>query len=276
MQSRNILNVVLLLIVMALAVVVWFVYKDKTAVSYLSSLQASQVTRIVIPREHGDIVLSKAGKTWRMEKPYAMAAHDFRVQSLLGLLQTPVSQSYAATELDLAEFGLMPARATIRYNNHEIKFGKSNPVNNKRYLLSEGRIYLLNDTLYPLVSAEAASLVSLSLLEPDASIEKISLPDLVLQKDMDNLWHDQHGNTIAADNAQQLLDNWHHASAYGVHAYLARPDAKTVMIELGNNTALHFLAAQENNALIIGRPDAGIEYHFDAEYAQEIMKLPQK
>lgn len=276
MQSRIILNLVLLLAVVALAVAAWFVYKDKTAVSYLSSLQVSQVTSIVIPREHGDIVLSKAGKTWRMEKPYAMAAHDFRIQSLSGLLQTPVSQSYAATELDLAEFGLMPARATIRYNNHEIKFGKSNPVNNKRYLLSEGRIYLLNDTLYPLVSAEAASLVSLSLLEPDASIEKISLPDLTLQKDMDNLWHDQHGNTIAADSAQQLLDNWRDASAYGVHAYLARPNAKAVTIELGNITALHFLVAEENNALIIGRPDAGIEYHFDAQYAEEIMKLPQK
>lgn len=274
MQSRILLNVLMLISVLALAIAAWFVYQDKHAVQYLSSLPATEVKRIVIPREHGDIVLVANAEGWRMQQPFAMPAHAFRVQSLLKLLQTPVTQSYSASELDLAQLGLMPSRASIRFNDREIHFGKSNPVNHKRYLLSEDRVYLLNDSLYPLVSAEAASLISLTLLEPGMTINKIALPKLILQKSADNAWHDQDGKIVAADSAQQLLDNWQAATAYSVHAYMARPNAKPVVLQFNNQPALHLLVVADTNALIIGRPDAGVEYHFDAQYAANILQLP--
>jgi len=274
MQTRNLLNIVLLLTVAGLSAATWFVYQNKTTIRYLSTLDAAQVTRIVIPREHGDIVLARQAHSWLMEKPYALPAHDFRVQTLLGLLQMPVSQSYATDELDLAQFDLNPARASIRFNDKEIRFGKSNPVNNKRYILSENRIYLLDDTLYPLVSAEAASLVSLSLLPAAVAIEKITLPELILQKDSANIWHDARGKTIAADTVQQLLDNWRDASAFGAHAYMVRPGAKAVTVELNNKTTMRFQVSAESNWLIIGRADAGVEYHLDTQYGEKLLRLP--
>lgn len=274
MHSRNLLNLFMLLMLIALAVTAWFVYRDKSAITRLSSLEIAQVNNIVIPREHDDIVLSKNGSTWRMEKPYALMAHDFRVQTLLGLLQTQVTQSYNSSELDLEQLGLNPPRASIRFNNTEIKFGKSNPVNNKRYILSDDQIYLIEDKLYPLVSAEAASLVNLSLLEPAAIIESISLPAITLTKAANNIWHDNHGKTIAADTAQQLIDNWRDASAFAVHAYMARAHSKPVTLELNNKNILHFMVSQEKDWLIIGRPDIGVEFHLDVNYADKLLKLP--
>ncbi|HEX5636825.1 MAG TPA: DUF4340 domain-containing protein [Gammaproteobacteria bacterium] len=274
MQTRLLLNLFLFITVLALAVTAWFVYQDKHAVNYLSSLPPAQVNRIVIPREHGDIILSATGDNWRMEKPYKLPAHNFRVQSLLGLLQTPVNQSYASSELDLSQLGLMPARASILFNDREIRFGKANPVNHKRYLFSEQRVYLLDDSLYPLVSAEAASLVSLSLLEPGMTIQTISLPDITLKKMPDKTWHDQHGKSVSADSAQQLLDNWRDASAYAVHAYMSRDKARAVKLELDNQTTIHFLVATDNNAVIIGHPEAGVEYHLDAQYADSLLNIP--
>ncbi|MDQ1363534.1 MAG: hypothetical protein QG652_1395, partial [Pseudomonadota bacterium] len=274
MQSRNLLNILLLLAVTGLSATVWFVHQDKTEIHYLSSLDATQVNRIVIPREQGEIVLTRQAGHWNMEKPYALPAHEFRVQSLLGLLQTPVSQSYAAEELDLAQFDLNPPRARILFNDQEIRFGKSSPVSNQRYVLHANRIYLLDDRLYPLISAEAASLINLSPLPEPALIEKIILPDLTLQKDAGNNWHDANGNIIAADTAQQLLENWRDAIAFGAHAYMERTDAKPVTIESKNKMMLQFLASQENDWLILGRPDAGVEYHFDAQYRDKLLVLP--
>lgn len=274
MQTRNLLNIGLLLAVVSLSAAVWFISQNKTSISYLSTLDAAQVTHIVIPREHGDIVLVRKTNTWLMEKPYALPAHEFRVQSLLGLLQTPVSQSYAADDLDLAQFDLNPARASIRFNEQEIRFGKSNPVNNKRYILSDAHIYLLDDTLYPLISAEAASLINVSPVPASGSIEKITLPEMTLQRSAKNNWIDASGKIVAADTAQQLLDNWRDASAFGAHAYMARTGAKPVTIELNNKMTLHFLVSPENNWLIIGRPEAGVEYHLDAQYRDKLLTLP--
>ncbi len=274
MQSRLLLNLILLLAAIGLALTVWYVYQDKNREHYLSALDISQVNTITIPRTQGDIILSRRHDSWRMEKPYALPAHDFRVQTLLGLLQTPVTQAYSSNELDLTQFGLQPARAIIRFNDVEIQFGKSNPVNNKRYIQSANQIYLLDDTLYPLISAEASSFVNLSLLDSSASIVKLELPGLTLQQDSAQLWHDKNGKTVAADNAQQLLDNWRDTSAFGVHAYMARAHAKPVYLQLADNSTLHFMVLQENNGLIIGRPDMGVEYHFDALYADKLLKLP--
>ena len=274
MQSRLILNLVLLLAAITLALAAWYVYQDKNKEHYLSALDISQVNTITIPRTQGDIILNRRQDSWRMEKPYALPAHDFRVQTLLGLLQTPVTQAYSSNELDLTQFGLQPARAIIRFNDVEIQFGKSNPVNNKRYIQNANKIYLLDDTLYPLISAEASSFVNLSLLDSSSSIVKLELPGLTLQKDSAQQWHDNNGKTVAADNAQQLLDNWRNTSAFGVHAYMARAHAKLVNLQLTDNSTLHFLVLQENNGLIIGRPDVGVEYHLDALYADKLLKLP--
>lgn len=276
MQSRNVLNLFMLLTVAALSSTVWFVTQNKAKINYLSSLNASQVNRIVIPRERGDIVLVKQNGIWRMEKPFPLLAHDFRVQTLLDVLQTPVDQSYAISELDISQLDLNPPRTRIRFNNTEISFGKTNPVSNKRYLLSNNRVYLVNDTVYPLASAEAASFVNLSLLEPAATVVKIALPEITLQKNAANSWQDDHHNIIAADTAQQLVDTWHHASAFAVHAYMLRANTKSVRIELSDNTILNFRVAQESGGVIFGRADIGVEYHFDTQIASELLNIQSK
>ena len=273
MPIRHLLNLVLLCVVIGLATAVWYVQQHKNAPQYLTALDKSQINRIIIPRDKGDIVLTRSADNWMMASPYALPAHDFRVQTLLGLLHTSVSQAYARSELDLVQVELQPPRASIRFNEHAILFGNTNPMNNKRYVLSADKIYLLDDSLFPLLNAEAASLVNLSLLPAHTVITKLEMPGLSLQQASDHLWRDASNKTITADAAQQLLDNWRTASAYAVHAYLAR-NARPVTLTLDNGSVLHFMVARDNTTLIVGRPDVGVEYHFDENYANKLLKLP--
>ena len=274
MQSRAFVNLGLFVAVTALAAFAWLSQHNKNKVQYLSALDITQVNSIVIPRSQGEIILTRTGDNWQMQQPFALPAHAFRIQTLLGLLQTPVTQSYETSELDLTQFGLDPARASIRFNDTEIKFGKSNPVNLKRYIQADNKIYLVNDTLYPLVSAEAASFVDLSLLAPGARITQLELPNLFLAQNSDQLWYDKTGKTVAADSVQQLLDYWRDSSAFGAHAYLKRERAKLVRFEFADGKKSSLWVLRENDWLIIGNPDAGIEYHLDPQLADKLLKLP--
>lgn len=279
MNSRTLIN--LLLLLMLLAFISFYVNtKNKTIdVQRLTSLSLEEINNIRIPRnDNTDIILQKNtspdGETaWYMVKPYAIKAHQFRVNTLLALSQTPVDESYDIQTLNLEHYALDKPRARIIFNSTEISFGKSNPLNNKRYLKSDDKLVLVNDESYPLVSAQAATFVDLSLFS-GKKITALTLPDLEIKQTETAHWKSTSGtltdNALSADQVQMLLENWRGAQAFAVHKYM--PRKKLGMIEITfSDSIINFELSDDDPWLILARPELGIEYHLDSPLKKKLL-----
>ena len=278
MNSRTLANALLLLVLLGF-IGFYISTKNKTLdIQRLTSLSLIEINRIQIPRnDKTDIILHKntsvAGEAiWHMVKPYTIKAHQFRVNTLLGLSQTPINESYNINTLRLQDYALDKPRARIIFNSSEISFGKNNPLNNKRYLKIDNKLALVNDEIYPLVSAQAATFVDLRLL-PDKQISALTLPDIKIQKTDTAHWKSASktitNNALSADQIQTLLDNWRSAQAFAVHRYM--PRKKLGMIKITFDTGdINFKLTDDDPWLILARPDLGIEYHLHSSLKQQL------
>lgn len=278
MNSRTLTNILLLLVLLAFIGFYINTKNNPVEIQRITSISLSEINNIRIPRDNkADIVLQKntlsSGETeWRMIKPYAIKSHQFRVNTLLGLSQTPIDESYDSSALNLQHYALDKPRARIIFNDTEISFGKANPLNNKRYLKIGNKLALVNDQTYPLISAQAATFVDLRLL-PEQAITALSLADLQIKKTETAHWKSTSktlpDNALSADQIQTLLENWRSAQAFAVHKYMPRKKLAIVKISFKDN-AIEFELSDDDPWLILARPDLGIEYHLDSSLKQKL------
>ena len=278
MNSRTLTNIILLLVL--LSFIGFYVNnKNKTAeVQRLTSLSLNEITDIHIPRDdNSSIVLQKetlpnGEALWNMIKPLSIKAHQFRVNTLLSLSQSPIDESFDIGKLNLQHYALDKPRARIIFNNTEITFGKTNPLNNKRYLNSENKLVLINDETYPLVSSQAATFIDLMLL-PNRNITTLTLADLKIEKTENTHWKSSStklsDNALTADQIQTLLESWRGAQAFAVHKYMSRKKLGTITITMGD-TIINFELSDDDPWLILARPDLGIEYHLDSSQKKKL------
>lgn len=275
MNKRLIINLVLLLGVLALGTFVYVKKHQPDDTARLTDIDRTKVQRIVIVREKGNIEFSKQHDRWYMEKPYAIAAEDFRIKRLLDLLDEPVEKAYDISEVNLQSFALDKPRAIIQFDNTEIKMGKTNPVNGKRYILVNNKLYLITENIYPLIASEPSSFVSLKLLPEDIPLTAIELPDIKIKQDDKGSWVSETKLDTDPDQLAGFAENWKYARAFAVHAYMQRDASQPVKLSLANNTSMNFEMSITKDWLILGNKQLGLEYHFDQNYKNSLLKLPK-
>ena len=273
MQSRTLVNLSLLVLLIALASFIFSRQSGDTEQLRITHIHPDTINTIIIPRDKGDIILHKQQGDWHMQSPYQMRAHSFRIEHLLNLLQAPVDKSYDIATLDLKTFGLDKPRSEIHFDDIIIKYGKVNPINNNRYVLVDNKLYLIKDELYPLINSQPSSFVDLRLLTDKDIINKIVVPGFSIFKDENTLWRTTAKDNATADSLQQFVDNWQLAQAFGVHAYLERKQLGTIEIHLQDNHIIRLLISDDDPWLILAQPEQGIEYHFDKSFIDKLLKL---
>jgi hypothetical protein len=265
MQSRLLLNIMLLALVIALTMIVYNSSdKDADKVTPLTTLTPSAINDIRIHHNHHETVLHKQDGDWKITQPINIKANDFRINTLLKLLTTTSQADYAIDGLDLAKYGLEQPATTIRFNDTKIAFGISNPVNGLRYVRVGDRMHLIDDSFYPLLSSQTGALVARELLPQDADIAKLVLPKSTLSRNPNGSWSSN--KNVDTDAIRQTLSNWKHTQAFGVHNYMQRKMLAKIEVYLGNQPEpLRFVVTDTDPWLIIARPDLDLEYHFQLE-----------
>lgn len=278
MQSRLLLNIGLLALVVILGLVI-FNLRDDSDEYRLSSLNPDDITAVEIAHRERYVVLKKTNGQWQMTRPIQIAANNFRVGSLLSLINTTTHASYDVDSLDLSKFKLDQPRTILRVsdgsNEIQFEFGASNPVNRLRYVRVGERMHLIDDHFYPLVASQLGTLVSLDLLPGIEQITALSLPEAKLLY-RNNSWQVLPETLpLSADDINELIDNWQHAQAFGVHDYLQRKQLGKVEITAtaeGTDSIIRFEITDTEPWLILARPELGIEYHIQAEHYDRLMR----
>lgn len=274
MPSRILLNIALFLIIVLLAVYIYETDQLEQASStseQLTQLSAEEVTQIIIRHNQRRIELKLQHGKWHMLEPINIEANSFRIDTLLNMLNTVSHAAYATTEIELDKFGLSEASTSISFNDISIDYGIVNPINNYRYVRINNTVHLIDDNFYPLLSSQTGTLVARELITADAVIDKLVLPEQTLHRDESGLWHSS--ANIGPDAINETLHHWQHSQAFGVHNHMQRESLADISVYLAGNTEpVQFYVTDVEPWLIIARPDLDIEYHFNLEFYDRLLK----
>lgn len=276
MSSRVLLNIALLVLVVSLGALVYFQPgTDKKETVAITMLKPEQVQRIEITLPGKEIIrLVKEQNIWRMTSPMQIAANDFRVASILELVNAPSHARYSKTEVDLTKFKLDKPAYQIRFNDLNVALGDTDPLEGRRYILIQDSVHLITDNYSPYLTEGWTSFVSLSLLPKNNRITSLALPTMSFSQ-ADGKWIITPQQTISVDKINALIDTWRHANAMRIEPWQAtdQHQGKIVINFKDQPGEVIFIIAATEPELVLARPDIGIAYYFDKEQAEKLLEL---
>ena len=273
MSKINTLNLVLFIIVITLAIVIYYSEEPNTQLDRLTDLDVNSISSINIQHNKNKTNLIKNNQRWEITQPISVGANDFRINSLLKLLNAPIHSQYSIDDINLTDIGLEKSATTISFDGQEITFGIDNTATGLRYIQLNNSVFTIEDVYYPFISSNFSTLVSFNLLPNDSRITKLILRNQTITKNSTGFW--QSNIDMTADNINKTIDDWKHAQAFGVHEYIKREKLGEVFIYLENEQEpITYVIADEDPWLILARPELGLEYHLNIEAYNNLI-IPQ-
>ncbi len=279
MSPRSLLNLAMAGVAIGLALTAWFRpgLEPPAAPQPLTSLSPSQVSHIQVSRlQRPALTFTRQADKWLLAGDPPLPASPFQVQAMLALLQAQTARSYPADSLDLPELGLDPPQASMTLDDRTtLLIGDTEPLDNMRYVRYGATVYLIEDRYQHLINASRTNFIERRLLDANAVITRLALPDLTLSQADDGHWDLAPANPdISADQIQQFLTNWQQASALYVRRYEPGMAGAGISLQLANHdTPLVFELVSSTPEFILARPDLGIEYHFSDGARERLLAI---
>ncbi|MDD3448736.1 MAG: DUF4340 domain-containing protein [Gammaproteobacteria bacterium] len=277
MRQRLLLNLFLLLLVGALALLALQERGDEAVEAAAVGCDPDAVARIRIEREDAEpVVLAKSADGWRLEAPFSARASAYRVSGILSMCRSPSTARLDADALDLKPMGLAPPRVRVALDGAWIALGDTEPLDMRRYLRRDDTVHLVREDAYRHLAAGAAGLVDPAPLPPGARLTALRLPSLALSRADSGAWRVENGaGPVSQDAIQALLEHWRGLSALRVSRAETLPAGERISLRLdGAPAALEFTLEQDERELRLTTVDSRLTYHLPARMAEELLRLP--
>lgn len=279
MSTRNLVNLLLLVVIAGLVAIV--VYEPGITPEpenpKLTSLNQDDVNHILIQRKaDDDIELEKVNGAWQLLKPYQLPAHEFRAQSILRLAEAESLSQNDLAGLDKSTFGLDNPRAIVTFNQSEkILFGSNEPLQQHRYVQVGNTLHTIVDSFYYQVAAALSTYIDHRLLASDNKITRLELPELSVELKQGKWQLTPQPEDYSADNVTELLNNWRNAQAIEI-AKTAKVDSNQVVkIYLQDKPApLSYAVVKNEKGIALVRNDLGLAYSITEDSYNKLFTLP--
>jgi hypothetical protein len=185
MRARWMVNLALLLLVALLSVLAQRELEREHRAAFLTGLDPGQIGEIVLERPAVPTVrLVRAGGRWEMAEPYRVDAEGERIAQLVRIAATPVYRSLPETDR-AGDLGLAPERVRLTLEGLAMRFGDTDPIDERRYVAVGGQVHLIDDGFWHHLTAPAEVWVSHRLIPADflpvaAELDGKTLPEHVL------------------------------------------------------------------------------------------------
>ena len=231
----------------------------------------------------------KVDGLWRMTAPHKTRANQLAVQRILSIIAAKSADKFPAN--DLAKFGLDNPQLRLKLTNtagiQEFVFGTFNPVTEEQYVAFNDAIYLLPSSYAELASTQPMELIDKNLLANDEVKQMVGFDfsrleqwvDVRLNVDLANgKWRVNAPKAkITQNEMNEWLDfSWKQAQAIKVELYTPDRTAgyPSFDVKLKNGKSVRFDKIQESPDLLLGRPDEGLMYHFNADVGFNMLNPP--
>lgn len=212
---------------------------------------------------------------WQMAKPYELPADGLRMRALLALARAQSLARFPAADSPLSRYGLDPPRARIILGERVFDWGDTEPLDGRRYVLHGENVHLVADSFFPHLNADAASYLHPGPMGPDAELVEIYLSGTRLRLE-DGRWRREPPDAgLSADRINALADDWATVRARSVSRF--DPSLSwTQSVEArraDESGPRRFRVAWTDYEVVLGRPDAGIQYHVMRKAGERLLAL---
>ena len=271
MQSRLIINLLLLLFVIVLGFYLFTSSKTPTEqqTSLMSDLDPGLIKKITIRREDKETIIIEKNDGWMITKPYTAPANPRRIDSILNLLSTQSMHQLAVEDVDLDELGLQQALITLELNEKQFKFGSTNPLDQLRYIYFDDQIHLIQDQLFYQLSSDISFFIDPKIISDSDQIIKIDNAKYRLYQENDEWLLDSKGNQIQS-TANIILNSWQQIEANLVKPIEPSEPIDNINISFNNGKELTLEILSTEPELILANKHTGLQYHI-SQYMTDII-----
>lgn len=272
MDKRLWINVGLLVFIVFLSTVL-LMPEDKTEqdLPRLTSIEKNDIVKIEVLRKNlNNFEFNKQGETWQMNLPQQFLANSARINAMLHILGSESHGQLNPAEVDLARFDLIDPIITLKLNDYVFQFGNTDAIDQRRYVLFDGTIYLTNDSLYTQLTTNAAFFADTKILPLDFEIDAIQFPENKMELH-DGQWQLQNLMDVSPDQLKQIVFAWNNASAISVNKYSGPDSASSIIVSSPNDEAIEFIVVSTEPHLVLGRKKLGIQYHLGSDETKRLL-----
>lgn len=273
MKTRHLLNLVLVCVVAALALVAAFEPgKEQPESKPLTHIDDSGLQSFSL-QSHETIQFERRNGHWWLKSPLAAPANDIRVRQLLDITKSDIDAQYPLHAEELTKYELDKPTATLVIGDQTIVFGGSDPIDMRRYVQIGDTLYLVRDDFSHHLNAGATDYVDKKLLPEDARISSIAVPGIKVTLNTEGKWI---ATPAAADTAAAaaLAGAWQSARAIDVKRMDKPAQGDKVRVELTDGSSAEFVIVQREPELVLGRSELGIQYELVGEIAKQLLNQP--
>lgn len=271
MDKRLWINLGLLVFIVLLSALLLPEDKTEQGLPRLTTIEQNDIVKIEVLRRNLDnFEFNKQGEVWRMNLPQQFLANSARINAMLHILNSETHGQLNPAEVDLARFDLIDPIITIKLNDHSFQFGNTDAIDQRRYVLFDGIIYLTNDSLYALLTTNAAFFADTKILPEDIEINAIQFPENKIEL-IDDQWRMKTLMDIKPGQLKRVVFNWKEATAVSVSKYTAPEAESTISITFSEGVTITFTLVSTEPHLILGRKDLGIQYHLASDVTDKLL-----
>jgi hypothetical protein len=272
-QKRLIANLLLLIVVGILTTV--FILSDKQGdevkTALLSNIDAAVIEHITVRQSSKeDIVFNRQGQQWFVTSPVHAIAHASRVNAILHLLKSRSLAQIDVEDNSLEVYQLDPAILSLRMNSHEFFFGTTEPIDDRRYVMFDNTIHLVNDHLFHQLRQSPMFFVSPRLVPEQEIISSIQFSDQSISK-VNNSWTIlPANNVVSSEQLGSLVQQWLKAEARQILQYQGTDVDEKVILKYKSGHTVYFDVISKKPELILGRTDLTLQYHLDKSMSERL------
>ena len=269
-NQRIWINISLLVVIFVLSVIIFFNKNEiEDELLPLSSINPKSIININVQRKNLDnLFFSKSDGVWNMITPLQFQANRARIESILKILETKSYKQFNLDEVDIAQFALRSPAIILELNENKFSFGTNNPINQRRYILFNKKIHMIDDFNFPQLTTNAAYFAETKLLPDKANIISITFPEYTIQLN-NGKWRASIPE-YDEEKVKQIINKWGEISAISVSKYEKQEGQKTITINSMSGQEINFAIVTTAPYLILGREDLGIQYNMGMDDAKQM------
>jgi len=271
-NKRIWINIFLFVVVILLSIII---LSDKDNIedepSSLSTINPDTISKIeIIRKNHKTVSFSKYNDEWKVDEPLKFPVNPIRIKPILNILKTESYKKLNLNEIDIAQFDLRDPKVILKLDQNNFLFGTTNPIDQKRYVLFNETIHLIDDYLFAQLMVSVYFFSENKLLPDDKKIVSIQFPDYKIYKN-----NGQWISTKKDDDDEKLkniIKTWENAIAVTVDKYQLNSGSSeedcysskscnpTISVETLSGEIFSFSIEKEKPNLILGKELSGIQY----------------
>ena len=270
MNQRIWINISLLVVIFVLSVIIFFNKNEiEDELLPLSSINPKSIININVQRKNLDnLFFSKSDGVWNMITPLQFQANSARIESILKILETKSYKQFNLDEVDIAQFALRSPAVILELNENKFSFGTNNPINQRRYILFNKKIHMIDDFYFSQLTTNVAYFAETKLLPDKTNIISIQFPEYTIR--LNNGKWQASIPEYDEEKVKQIINKWKEISAISVSRYEKQEGQKTITINSLSGQEINFAIVTTAPYLILGREDLGIQYNMGMDDAKQM------